>query len=236
MMRLRANGLLIGVLTLGSAVAAAAPRAPLRARYAVELDDPVGDVGPVETGPAGQMESKPGFDMRHLSIKSDGRQLTIAVTLTEPPGARAGRAVDFYIDTDNDAKTGARLEVEHIGGFEYFLQLDSCVAYDDHMGRTCGVSRKAKATANDAAVQLQRYKGTEAFDKEPILDDRGYGPTKASVMTPVTGTLLQAAVDYQDLKVKAGQAIRIVAGEWTKRKPGSKNDPDFCPEILLTLK
>ena len=93
-MRLRVNGSLIGVLALAS-VAAAPAAGPIRARYLVELDDPVGDVGPLQTGSSDDMKSEPGFDMKHLSIKTDGKQLTIAATLTQPPGVRAGRAVDF---------------------------------------------------------------------------------------------------------------------------------------------
>jgi hypothetical protein len=93
---------------------------------------------------------------------------------------------------------------------------------------TCAVPRRAKPMANAAAVQLQRYKGTEQYDKEPILRDAEFGPGKESVKTPVTGRVLQASLDYADLQVKPGQKIRIVAGEWNKKTPGI--------EILLTLK
>ena len=227
-MRPRRAGLMIGALALGS-LAAAPARGPLRGVHSVEVDDPKGDVGTVQTGSIDKPETQPGFDMEHLSIRSDGKQLTIAATLTEAPGANAGRAVDVYVDTDNDAKSGAALPVEKIAGFEYFLQLDSCVAYEGERGRmTCAVPRRAKPMANAAAVQLQRYKGTDQYDKEPVLRDAEFGPGKASVKTPVTGRVLQASLDYADLQVKPGQKIRIVAGEWNKKTPGI--------EILLTLK
>jgi len=227
-MRSRWDGLMIGALALGS-LAAAPARAPVRGVHGVEVDDPKGDVGTVQTGSPDKPETKAGFDMEHLSIRSDGKQLTIAATLTEAPGANAGRAVDVYLDTDSNRQTGATLSVEKIGGVEYFLQLDSCVAYEGERGRmTCAVPRTAKPTANAAAVQLQRFKGTDQYDKEPVLRDAEFGLGKPSVKTPVTGRVLQASLDYADLQVNPGQKIRIVAGEWTKKTPGI--------EILLTLK
>jgi hypothetical protein len=226
---MRHAGLTIGALALGSVAAAAPVRAPVKGVHKVEVDDPKSDVGSVQTGSVDKPETQPGFDMEHLSIRSDGKQLTIAATLTEAPGANAGRAVDVYVDRDNDPKSGATLPVEKIGGVEYFLQLDSCVAYEGEHGRTtCAVPHKAKPTANAAAIQLQRYKGTDQYDKEPVLRDAEFGPGKPSVKTPVTGRVLQASLDYADLQVKPGQKIRIVAGEWNKKTPGI--------EILLTLK
>jgi hypothetical protein len=207
---------------------------PIRATGSVELDDPAGDVGPIETGIKEERLIEPAFDMVHLSIASDGRRLTIRATLTAPPGAHAGRAVDVYFDTDNDATTGvSRVPGYSVGGFEYVLHLDSCVDYDDGRG-SCVAARVARPFANYGSVRLARYRSRRSHDLEDVLDDET-GRPKLAVRTPVTGTILTGVVDYEDLKVRPGQTIRIVAGEWTKRKPGTKRTPALCPEILLTL-
>ncbi len=218
------------------AFAAAAASRTIRATHAIELEDPRGDVGPISVGTADKMVEVPGFDMVHLSIRSDGQRITFAATLTQPPGASAGEAVDFHVDTDANARTGMDLPALGLRGMEYSLHLDSCVNFDDHLGPSCAVSRKAHATANWGAVVVERYNGTNSFQKEKVVDDGDFVRGKASVKTPVAGAVLQGSVDYADLKVKPGQTIRIVAAEYTKRKAGSRNIPEFCPEILLTLK
>jgi hypothetical protein len=225
----------------GAALALPSPTAKpaIRAKGSVELDDPAGDVGPIQTGTSDHMVSEPGFDMTHLSIVSDGKTLKISATLTAPPGARGGHALDLYFDTDNDKATGVSQVMgfsSGFGGFEYVAELDSCVNYDDHLGVTCGVSRKAKPTANYGSVRLERYKGKDYYDKEPVLGNGVVPMPKESVKTPLAGSVLTGVIGYDDLKVKPGQTIRIYAGEWTKLEKGSKSSPDLCPEILLTLK
>ena len=204
-------GILSFVCLAAAAFASPSPEKAIRARGSVELADPKGDVGPVETGTAGNMVSEPGFDMVHLSIVSDGKRIVFAATLTEPPGARAGRAVDFHVDTDANPKTGAELGVLGIHGVEYSLELDSCVQYGQHLGFSCAVSRKAQATANWGAMAVERYKGTSSFDKDTVVDDGEFVRGKASARIPVKGAVLQGSVDYADLGVKSGQTIRIVA-------------------------
>jgi len=245
-MRPRSTALALGIaaslvlLAEASGVAAPAPApasaSPVKATGAVELDDPAGDVGPVMTGTADHMVAEPGFDMVHLSIGSDGKKLKISVTLTEPPGARAGRAVDFYFDTDNDRATGATITGHQIEGFEYAMELDSCVDYEDHLGASCSVTRKAKPTANFASVHLDRFKGNSSFEKEAVIDNGFIRKPKESVKTPVAGKVLTGVVDYEDMKLRSGQTIRIVAAEWTKLRKGSTSIPAECPEILLKLR
>lgn len=243
-----ASLVLAATLCAGAAVAlpppppapkgASAP-VPLKAKGAVELDDPAGDVGSLQTGTADHMVTELGFDMTHLSIVSDGKTLKISATLTQPPGARGGHALDVYLDTDNDPKTGVSQIMgfsSGFGGFEYVLELDSCVDYDDHLGVTCGVTRKAKPTSNYGSVRLDRWKGKGYYDKEPVLGNGVAPMPKESVRTPLAGSVLTGVVSYEDLKVKPGQTIRIAAGEWTKREKGSQNAPAVCPEILLTLR
>ena len=227
------------VLGLATPPPAPASKAPIRAQGSIELDDPAGDVGTIQSGTSDHMVSVPGFDMTHLSIVSDGKTLKISATLTSPPGPRGGHALDVYLDTDNDSKTGVSQIMgfsNGFGGFEYALELDSCVDYDDHMGPTCGVTRKAKPTANYGSVRLEHFKGKGPYDKEAILGNGVVPMPKESVKTPLAGTVLTGVVGYDDLKVKAGQTIRIAAGEWTKLEKGSKSSPALCPEILLTLR
>ncbi len=243
MRRILRTGFALGLVGMIAALASpalaagksAAPRS-IRAKFSVELDDPKGDVGPIQVGPTDKMVEKPGFDMVHLSIRSDGKQLVVAATLSEPPGNNVGSAVDVYLDTDNNAKSGAELPVERVAGFEYHVTLDACANYDDHLGPTCGVTRSAKATSNWGAVRVDRYKSAKEYERDAVIEDGDFAMHKAAIKSPVAGAVVRGVVDYADLQLKSGQTIRILAREWTKRAPGSRNDPVFCPEIVLTLR
>ena len=84
-----------------------------------------------------------------------------------------------------------------------------------------------------AAVNLERYKGSDAYDRETVVDSMGFPGSKASAQMPIAGTVVQGTIDYADLKVKPGQTIRILA----KESCGYKAEDDgLFPEIRLTLK
>jgi len=215
------------LIAVSAGAADAKKAAPKKAAGSVELTDGTGDVDPIHTS---DNVDYPAFDVTKVAVKSDGKQISVAATLKEPPGVWASDVVVLYFDTDNDAKSGASLIWPRIGGFEFVGELNACVDYADRSSACAGGS-KAKPTAHWAAVNLSRYTGKEQFQKETVVDRMGFPGKKASPKAPVTGNVVQGSFDYADLKVKPGQVIRLQI----KESHGNDNDGLF-PEVLLTLK
>ena len=208
---------------------AAEAKKPLKAAGSIELTDPAGDVAPIHSSSG---TDYPGLDVVKLSVKSDGKQVAFVATLKDPPGAFASDVIETYIDADNNPKTGVTLTYPPIGGFEYYGRLNSCVDYTDGSSACAGGGGKAKPKAHWSAMSLARYKGTSQYDREDVLDDMGFPGRKKATATPVTGNVLRGVFDYQDLKLKSGQTIRLVI-----REAGDNGaDDGRFPDILLTLK
>lgn len=220
--------LTLGVLCMAVA-AVAADTGPRKAVGSVELTDAAGDATPISTGD----KEYPGFDVVNLAFTSDGKTLSIAATLQSPPGEFASDVVELHIDTDNNAKTGADLTFMKVKGFEYKLVLDACADYTDGASACVGGSSKAKVKKHWAAVNLERFKSADQNEKETVVDSMGFPGSKASPQTPIAGKVVQAAIDYADLKVKPGQTIRILAKESCGYRA---EDSGLFPEVLLTLK
>jgi len=196
---------------------------------AIELPDVAGDASPITT----TEHEYPGFDVVKLALVSDGKRLAIVATLKDAPGVFASSAIELYVDTDNNPQTGVDLGYIKARGFEYEAELDACADYTDGASACTGGSTKGKVKKHWAAVNLERYKSADKYDKETVVDSMGFPGSKASAQTPIAGTVVQGAFDYADLKVKSGQTIRILA----KESCGYKAEDDgLFPEILLTLK
>ena len=58
----------------------------LKASGSIELTDPAGDVSAIHSSSG---MDYPGNDVVKLSVKSDGKQIAVAATLKNPPGAFA---------------------------------------------------------------------------------------------------------------------------------------------------
>lgn len=204
------------------------PSEPVRAAGTVELPDAEGDMGPISTSSG----EEPGLDVVRLALKSDGARLHVAATLKGSPGRFATSVVDLYVDTDARPETGARIDFGKNGGFEYLVTLQLCMAYEGG-GQACSGAAGKKVTKRWGAVDVKRYKGKEPFDREDVVDSMGFPGSKASVKVPMTGQVVEASVEYVDLKVKPGQEIRILARE----SGGSpkEGEADF-PWVVLTLK
>ncbi len=195
----------------------------------IELPDAAGDASPI-TSTDGEY---PGFDVVKLALVSDGKTLTVVATLKETPGAFASAAIELFLDTDNSAQTGVDLGYIKARGFEYGAELDACADYTDGASACTGGSTGAKVKKHWAAVNLERYKGSDRSDKETVVDSMGFPGSKASAQAPIAGTVVQGAFDYADLKVKPGQTIRILA----KESCGYRAEDDgLFPEVLLTLR
>ncbi len=218
---------LVACVALVMVCAVAAGAEVKKAVGSIELADPAGDVNPIGTSDG----KVPGFDVVKLSIASDGKQLRIAATLKDPPGNFASDVVRLYIDTDNDPKTGvADISFTKRGGFEYKVQLSACADYESG-GSACSGGMSGKVKLHWGAVNLERYKGTEEFPTDTIVDSMGFGKKKASSRLPIQANRVEATLEYADLGLTPGQTIRILA-----RESCADLQASFFPEVLLTLK
>ncbi len=220
------------LLSLALAILAPALAAGAEVKKAVgsiELPDAAGDASPITTSD----HDYPGFDVVKLALVSDGKTLSIAATLKDAPGVFASSAVELYIDTDNNPQTGVDLGYIKAKGFEYTAELQACADYTDGASACAGGSTKGKVKRHWAAVNLERYKSSDKYDKETVVDSMGFPGSKASAQVAIAGTVVQGGFDYADLKVKSGQTIRILAKESCGYRAA---DDGLFPEVLLTLK
>ncbi|MHB8811188.1 MAG: hypothetical protein ACYC9M_14425 [Desulfobulbaceae bacterium] len=130
------------LLTASLSFAEATPENPLKATAEAELKDAAGDMGPITTSDG----EEPPLDVVLLAIKSDGKTLSFAATLNEPPGRFATSPVTAYIDTDNNPATGAKIGFAGPTGFEYEAELSMCIKYSDGMSACSGGSTSGKPT------------------------------------------------------------------------------------------
>jgi hypothetical protein len=211
--------LILVVLTATLAFALSAPAEVKKAKGSIELADAAGD-------------AKKDFDVTKLAIVSDGKQLKFAVTLKEPPGNYADTVIEVFFDTDNNPKTGAKLQLSDgkMGvGYDYTSKLKSCIEYDNGV-TVCSGSAKAKVKERFGVMGLHRYKGKTESGKEEIVT-RLVGKKKKAKRIPIKGKVVQGVLDYADLKVKSGQTIRILVWEFGAQR----KEKAMFPEILLTL-
>ena len=215
-------------LALVALEAQGAAPAPVKAVGSVQLKDAAGDMGPIGTS-AGE---EPPLDVVLLDVKSGAGRLDLVATLAGPPGSFATSPIRLYIDVDNNPATGIKMFGGGPTGFEYVAELDMCINYSDGSVACHGGASKAKPTSRYAAVELKRFKGESEYENDTVVDAMGFPGSKAAVQTPVTGNVVAAGVELADLKLKAGQTIRLLA----KESGGSPKDDGYFPVVLLTLK
>jgi hypothetical protein len=214
----------LAILVLAPPVAAEVRKAA----GGIDLARASGDCSPIHSS----SRDYPGFAVVKLSLQSDGKRLTISATLKDPPGDFASEVLYLYFDTDNDPKTGAPVGWPDRPGFEFKSELDACASYADRSNACVGGSQ-AKVTAHYAEASLERLKGTGRYDTETVVDLMGFPGRKEAAHSPIAANVVQAALDYADLKVKPGQTIRILVKEACG---DMAPDHGYFPEILLTLK
>jgi hypothetical protein len=225
-------------LLFAGAAALGAQGAATVAVGTVELTDPSGDVKPivylesVGTGPQTRVEYPP-FDVVKLVASSDGTRLAFAATLTAPPGKAAYEVLEFYVDADNNPKTGITYPTApRLRGLEYYGTLDACYEHD-YMGSFCtGTTDRPKSRF--AVATLEKF-GREWMFKDALLDMPAAGTVKEPMKFPFTGAVVQASLGYADMGLKSGHTIRIVVREACAGERGSVTD-GFFPDIVLRLK
>jgi len=225
MMRIRTKtGAAALVAVLCAAAAWAAPEA-MTAVGSVELDDAAGDMN----GIGSSKGEEPPLDIVHLKVTSDGKRLAFEATLADAPGTFATSVLDVWIDADDNAKTG----VEKSGqgeGFDYKLELDSCVDYVNG-GSACAGGMNSAAKLHWSAVNLDKLTDN-SYSGDTVIDAMGFPGRRASPKTPIAGKVLSGAIDYADFGGMPGGKIRLLMRE----SGGSPKDDGYFPLVTLTLK
>jgi hypothetical protein len=203
-----------------------------------ELPDPAGDVQPLiyreSVGAGPEREVKyPGFDVVKLAVSTDGKALTFAATLSAAPARAAYEVLEFYVDADNNPKTGVtHPDAPALAGVEYYGTLEACLEHPV-FGTTCS-GTEPQPSKFSAVVTLEKFRQEWMF-KDTLFDMPAAGTVKEPRKTPVTGAIVQSSVDYAAMGLKPGQTIRLIVREFSAGK--IKNVAQgFFPEIVLTLK
>ena len=213
------------------------PAAPVTATGAVELADPAGDIKPiiyresVGNGPEREVRY-PGFDVVKLGISSDGRLVTFTATLAAAPARASYEVLEFYVDTDNNARTGINQPFDkRLVGLEYYGTLEDCLVHPT-FGTQCA-GAEANPIPHTAMVSLERY-GKEWMNKDTLLTFPAPTPDTQAALTPVKGAVVQSTLPYSAFAGRPGQTIKLYVREACA---GEMSGPDgFFPPILLTLK
>lgn len=201
---------------------------PIQAIGGIELEDPAGDMGMISTSG----EPRPPLDLVGLRIKTDGEQVTVTATLAKEPGSFADTAVELYIDADNDPETGLGESSISPAGFDYQLDVQLCMRYDNGASACAGGTDRT-VTERWAAVELKRFEADHPYgQKTDLIGTLFAGELRKSERWPVEGLEVQASILYSDIGVASGETIRLRA-----RESGGTplhGDGSF-PIVLLTL-
>jgi hypothetical protein len=201
--------------------AALQPAPVQKAMHSVEWQDPAGDVGEISTSKG----TVPGFDVVRLALVSDGTALTITATLAEAwSGTFASDVVEIYLDVDGDAAEGYSTRWSKVPGFDLRARLHACAEY----------SNGASACTGRAGTEVQNRYAVAALGT--ILDTSGNTKDTVGQMDarqfPIAGAVVSASLTYEDLGVKPGQSIRVLARE----SNGPRDATADFPVVALTLK
>lgn len=110
----------------------------------------------------------------------------------------------------------------------------ACADYADDSSACIGGSTNSHATAHFGALGVDRCKSDNVMDKQTVVDVMGFPGKKRATRTPIADKVVRGSLDYSDLKLKAGQTVRLLL----RRSGGSApaDDSDYFPPVLLTLK
>jgi len=204
-------------LLLGALAQAAVGADVQTATGTVTLESATDHVEPVLTGSG----SIPGRDVARFQVTSDGTDLTLTATLAKPAsGTRASEVVRMFVDADDNAATGSAATYSDVSGFEFEIDLNLCVAYEN------GVT----ACAGEVGTKAASYFATAAGKKTESGEE-----LKAAwdlPQTPVEGNVVTARIPYVDLGLKPGQTVRFYARE----SSGPFDATSYFPEVRLILK
>jgi hypothetical protein len=193
------------------------PQAPVTT---AELNDPAGDV---QSGTTSAGKRAP-YDVVHLTLSSDGKNVLVAATLKDPPGGFASSVVKLYFDTDNNPKTGVETFWSKKPGFEYQSQVEACISYTNG-GSACVGGMSGKVKSRYGVADVSKF-GATSMDRKSVRSS--FDATEF----PIEGKVVKASIAYADLGVKPGSVVRILARE----SDGPYDASADFPDVLLKLK
>jgi hypothetical protein len=168
-----------------------------------------------------------------ISVHSDGKFLIIDTEMKNKLTTRAGVALRVYVDTDNNAATGAADPSGKHKGFEYRSSVEACI--DDFKGGATCSGDESKPKAYHGLAEVSRLKKGDPSPPSSswILRDTADDIRKFydAEQTPNDGKVVEGKIAYADIGVKPGQTIRLVACT-----ASAFHDFTFFPDILLQLK
>jgi hypothetical protein len=168
-----------------------------------------------------------------LAVSSDGKTITFAATLTAPPANAASEVIEFYVDADNNPKTGVtHPDSRLLTGVEFYGALEACLEHNT-FGTSCATT-DPKPAGLTGVVTLAKF-GSDWMSKDALIDLPAAGKVKEPQKTPIKGPVVQATVDYASMGLKSGQTIRLIAREHSAGTVDNVGQ-GYLPEILLTLK
>ncbi len=195
----------------------------LKAKHSITLIDAEGDVKEQHGG-------HPGKDVVKLVIKSDGKNMQVAVSLKKDiahylEGHLAGGVLTVNFDTDNNAKTGGKTFWGGKTGFEYEVSLLTCIKYE--RGEACGGGLKKPSVGFFATIDTKKYTQQGKTDTKDIHDIFWKSPRK-----DIKGNKAVFTIPYSEIGAASGKTVRIVIRE----SDSSFDEKSFFPDILFTLK
>jgi hypothetical protein len=173
------------------------------------------------------------YEIAGISVRSDGKFLIIDTEMKNKLTTRAGVALRVYVDTDNNAATGAADPSGKHKGFEYRSSVEACI--DDFKGGlTCG-GGEPKPKAYHGLAEVSRLSKSDPSSttsswmlRDTADDIRRFNDAER---TPNDGKVVEGRIAYADIGVKPGQTVRLVACT-----ASTFHDFTFFPDILLQLK
>ena len=193
----------------------------VKAKHAVELEDPVGDVR--------DQGDEPSMDVVKVSITSDGKNIQVIAVLKETISYyleehKADEVISLHFDIDKNAETGGLAFWGKKAGFEHKVSLVACIQYENG-GLACMGSVGGKITGYISSLSTYAY---EQGKKSPKRNRSSLESTQKAI----TDKEIEIEFPYRDIGVSSGQSIRMVIRE----SDSFFNDESYFPEVLFTLK
>ena len=191
-------------------------------RHQIELDDPVGDVQ--------ENDGKPGKDVTHVGIVSDGENLHVTVELAKNVSyylndQLAGPVIEMHFNTDNNDKTGG---IPFWGtekkGFEYEVDVVACIQYENG-GLACLGALGDKIKGFASSYKVSQY---EQDQKSP----KSVSSALEHVQNEITGKTVEVTIPYSEIGIKSGNRIRILIRE----SDSTFNDASYFPDVFFIVK
>jgi len=209
------------LLTLFILVTAIALSQTVAGRYKIEMNDPIGDVQ--------ENDGKPGKDVVKISITSDGEKLQIITELKENVSyylkdQLAGPVIEIHFNTDNnDATGGIAFWGKNKKGFEFQMNLVSCIKYKG--GLACLGALEGKIEGFVSSYSIYKYEQDKKMPKS-------INNAIESTQKEITGKTVEITLPYSEIGIKSGSRIRM----FIRESDSTFDDSSYFPQVFLIIK